>query len=164
MNDARVLIAGIGNVFLGDDAFGVEVARRLGERVLPVGVRVVDFGVRGFDLACALIDGYRAAILVDLAGRGGAPGTLYVIEPDVRLDMTAALEVDGHGLEPARVFALAGALGGTLPDRVLIVGCEPERLGEPDGDVSVGLSEAVQAAVDRAIDLTLTLAREALDA
>ena len=78
---ARILIAGIGNIFLGDDAFGVEVARRLVRRRLPDGVRVVDFGIRGLDLTYALLDGYEAVILVDAAPRGGPPGTLYVLEP-----------------------------------------------------------------------------------
>ncbi len=82
MTPPRILIAGIGNIFLGDDAFGSEVARRLAAQPIPDGVRVVDFGIRGFDLAYALIDGYDATILVDATPRGGSPGTLYLIEPD----------------------------------------------------------------------------------
>ncbi len=82
----RILIAGIGNIFLGDDAFGVEVVRRLSRsaRKLPDEVRIVDFGIRGFDLAYALMEGYEVAILVDATPRGGVPGTLYTIEPDLQ--------------------------------------------------------------------------------
>src|SRR6202030_732892 len=80
----RILIAGIGNIFLGDDAFGVEVVRRLAARKLPDAIRVVDFGIRGFDLAYALMEGYEITILVDATPRGGQPGTLYTIEPDLR--------------------------------------------------------------------------------
>src|SRR6516225_7125141 len=83
MEQPRILVAGIGNIFLGDDAFGVEVARRLAARPQPDGVRVADFGIRGIDLTYALLDGYETVILVDATPRGGQPGTLYVIEPDV---------------------------------------------------------------------------------
>ncbi len=79
----RILVAGIGNIFLGDDAFGVEVARRLSGRELPRGVRVTDFGIRGYDLAYALLDGYETTILIDACPRGEPAGTLYVIEPDL---------------------------------------------------------------------------------
>src|SRR4051794_33940377 len=102
MMPPRVLVAGIGNIFLGDDAFGVEVAQHLARREWPDGVRVVDFGIRGLDLTYALLDGYEVVILVDALPRGGQPGTLYVLEPD-----RAALEpgeggpmVEGHGLDP----------------------------------------------------------------
>ena len=79
----RILVAGIGNIFMGDDAFGVEVARRLSQRTLPAGVRVSDFGIRGFDLAYALQDGYETTILIDACPRGEEPGTLFVVEPDL---------------------------------------------------------------------------------
>jgi hydrogenase maturation protease len=159
VTDARVLIAGLGNIFAGDDGFGVEVARRLALGELPASVRVVDFGIRSFDLACALVDGYEAAILVDLTPRGGAPGTLYVIDPELGTG-EALRNTDGHGLPPTKVFALARALGGTLP-RMRIIGCEPLELGESgDDDVTVGLSEPVLAAVIPAMDLALSLAAE----
>src|SRR5439155_13673490 len=98
MNRPRVLVAGVGNIFLGDDAFGVEVAQRLARRALPPEVRVVDFGIRGLDLTYALLDGYEAVILVDAAPRGGRPGTLYVLEP-ARGEPPEA-EAGGPGIEP----------------------------------------------------------------
>jgi hydrogenase maturation protease len=156
----KILIAGIGNIFLGDDGFGVEVARRLSERDWPDGVSVVDFGTRGFDLAFAIVDECQAAILVDALGRGEAPGTLYVLEPDVDgLGELSPASMEGHGLHPAQVLNLA-RLYGSLPPRILVVGCEPARLEfdldtiEADG---MGLSEPVQAAVDGAVQLVESL-------
>jgi hydrogenase maturation protease len=142
----RVLVAGIGNVFFGDDGFGVGVAQRLGASALPAGVDVVDYGIRGMDLAYALRD-YDVAILVDAAPRGGAPGTLYVIEPD-----TAEAEAgpDAHAMDPVTVLALARGLGDPLP-RVLVVGCEPGRVPAADGELSAELSEPVRAALDGAV-------------
>ena len=113
-------MAGIGNVFLGDDGFGVALAERLARRTLPAGVDVVDFGIRGMDLAYALAD-YDVAVLLDATPRGEPPGTLYVIEPD--LD-GLPLDVDAHGMDPVKVLALAKTLGGPLP-RTLVLGCEP---------------------------------------
>src|SRR5690242_10086258 len=111
MTPARVLIAGVGNLFFGDDAFGSEVARRLATRPQPDGVRVIDFGIRGLDLAYALSDGYAAVILADATARGGAPGTLYVLEPEAApTPQTPAL--DPHGMDPAAVLRLASSLGG----------------------------------------------------
>ena len=115
---ARVLVAGIGNVFLGDDGFGVAVAQRMLERGVPAGVRVLDAGIRGFDLACALLEGWDAAILIDAVQRGGPPGTLYVLEPDpAELEQPAhpELMVATHGMEPLKVLRLARSLGGPLP-------------------------------------------------
>jgi hydrogenase maturation protease len=124
----RVLVAGIGNIFLGDDGFGVEVVQRLAQRAWPAGVRVADFGIRGYDLALALADDDVTAILVDALPRGGTPGTLYVVEPDLdRLAGTAG--VDPHSLDPVQVLRFAKTLGGR-PRRVLVVGCEPATLGE----------------------------------
>ena len=126
----KVLVAGVGNVFLGDDGFGVEVARRLATESLPDWVRVGDFGIRGVHLAYELLEGYEAAILVDAAPRGEAPGTVYVIEPDLDGEPDPAVEdgtgvlVDAHGMEPDAVFALLKALGGDIP-KLLVVGCEP---------------------------------------
>src|ERR671917_1618519 len=117
-----VLVAGIGNVFLADDGFGVEVARLLAQRELPPGVKVADFGIRGMDLAYELQEDYDAAILVDAVPRGGEPGTLYVIEPD---PAQAEGMLDAHTMDPVRVLGLAKVLG-SVPARVLVVGCEPE--------------------------------------
>lgn len=153
----QILIAGIGNVFLGDDGFGAEVARRLALRSLPEGVRAVDFGIRGFDLAFALLGGFDAAILVDAVQRGGAPGTLYVIEPDAAPDSRGEL-LAPHGMHPVRALHLVEAMGGRLgPLRV--VGCEPATFGDED-DGLMGLSPPVEAAVDPAVSLVEALARE----
>jgi hydrogenase maturation protease len=154
MTTPRILIAGIGNIFLGDDAFGSEVARRLEGHPLPEGVRVVDFGIRGFDLTYALLEGDDVAIFVDTTRRGGAPGTLYVIEPDpVEEVETVApnLLIEPHGMDPVKVLRLAAALGGQTR-RVLLVGCEPETFGT-DEDPAMGLSAPVEAAVGEAIRL-----------
>ena len=156
----RILVAGIGNIFLGDDAFGVEVAARLATRPLPASVRVVDFGIRGLDLVYALVDGFDLAILVDAVPRGGAPGTLYTIEPELP-DASAdqPVELATHGMDPVKVLLLARAMGSTT-DRLLVVGCEPAWLG--DGDAGgMGLSECVRAAIDPAVALIEALiARE----
>jgi hydrogenase maturation protease len=147
-----VLIAGIGNIFLGDDAFGVEVAQRLASRKLPERVKVVDFGIRGFDLAYALLDRFDVTILVDACPRGGAPGTLYVIEPDLNASAQDAAEagqiaVDAHSMNPMNVIRMAKSMGGELK-RILLVGCEPLTLGPEEG--VMGLSEPVAAMVEEA--------------
>ena len=156
----RVLIACIGNIFLGDDGFGVEVARRLMDRHYPEGVQVVDFGIRGMDLAYSLLDKYDALVLVDAIARGGQPGTLYLIEPDLT-DMTpekggeaGRIALDTHSMDPVKVLAYARALG-AQPIYTLLVGCEPASLGgdEPYTEMQMGLSEPVQAAVDEAIKM-----------
>jgi len=147
-----VLIAGIGNIFLGDDAFGVEVAQRLASRKLPERVKVVDFGIRGFDLAYALLDRFDVTILVDACPRGGTPGTLYVIEPDLNITAQDAAEaahtpVDAHSMNPMNVIRMAKSMGGDLK-RILLVGCEPLTLGPEEG--AMGLSEPVAAMVEEA--------------
>jgi hydrogenase maturation protease len=150
----RVLVAGIGNVFLGDDGFGVALADRLGRRALPAGVDVVDYGIRGMDLAYALHDGWDAVLLLDATPRGRAPGTLYVIEPDLS-DLAPA--VDAHGMDPVMVLGLAAALGGPLP-RVLVVGCEPQTVMRGDEqDVLAAISEPVRAALDEGARLVESL-------
>src|SRR5947209_18225385 len=134
MERPRLLVAGIGNIFLGDDAFGVEVAQRLARRPLPDGVRVADFGIRGLDLTYALLDDYETVVLVDAVPRGGQPGTLYVLEPEGA--EPPAVEpadrlIEAHDMNPTRVLHLARALGGNIP-RVLIVGCDPGKTETAD--------------------------------
>jgi hydrogenase maturation protease len=148
---ASILVAGIGNIFLGDDAFGVEVAQRLSQRSLPQQVRVMDFGIRGLDLAYALQDGYETVILVDAVRRGDAPGTVYLIEPKLENDASDRAQhavIDGHGMDPAHVLRLAASIG-AHPQRVLLIGCEPEDLGGDEG--SMGLSPQVESAVNEAV-------------
>jgi hydrogenase maturation protease len=156
MNQPRILIAGIGNVFFGDDAFGVEVLKRLSQHTLASHVRAIDFGIRGFDLACALLDGYESVILIDATSRGSEPGTLYVIEPDVeaRAGDGCQSPMNGHSLDPAQVLKYASALGGPLP-RIWLVGCEPAEFSADEP--RVGLSEIVAEAVDRALPLVDSL-------
>jgi hydrogenase maturation protease len=159
----RILVAGIGNIFLGDDAFGSEVARRLAVRELPDEVRVVDFGIRGFDLAYALLDGYEVTIFVDATPRGEAPGTLYTIEPDLGeldgLDGEAAL-VETHGMNPLKVLSMVKSMGGKF-GRILLVGCEPAPLESEEGHM--GLSEPVEAAVEEAVGLVESLVVKVLE-
>jgi hydrogenase maturation protease len=146
----RILVAGIGNVFLGDDGFGVALADRLARRTLPAGVEVVDYGIRGMDLAYALHDGWDAVVLLDAMPRGKAPGTLTVLEPD--LD-DLPLAIDAHAMDPVKVLGLARALGGPLP-RTLVVGCEPETVMRGDEeDVVAAVSEPVRAALDEGVRL-----------
>ena len=156
----RVLVAGVGNIFLGDDAFGVEVAQRLAQRHLPETVRVVDFGIRSRDLAYTLLDDYDAVVLVDALTRGGRPGTLYVLEPNPATASTPSF--DGHSLDPAKVLGLVAALGGQVR-RLLVVGCEPMMPADAD-EMSMGLSEPVRAAVDEAIPLIESLVTKLLGA
>lgn len=152
----RILIAGIGNIFLGDDAFGVVVARRLAEHPLPPGVEVRDFGIRGLDLAYALSGGCDAAILVDAMPRGGVPGTLYLIEPDAPEAIDAAgPALAAHSVDPMAVFALAQTLGG-CPERLFVVGCEPGAVAPVPNDPD-GLSPPVRAAVDEAVNMIESL-------
>jgi hydrogenase maturation protease len=158
----KILVAGIGNIFLGDDAFGVEVARRLANVKLPEAVRVTDFGIRGFDLAYALQDGYETTILVDACPRGQAPGTLYVIEPDLSAwDAPEAQTavVEAHAMNPTSVLRMARAMNIEVKN-VLLVGCEPETLGGEEGQM--GLSAPVEAAVDEAVKLVRGLISEVL--
>jgi len=158
-----ILVAGIGNIFLGDDAFGVEVARRIAGLDLPASVRVADFGIRGFDLAYALQDGYETTILVDACPHGEAPGTLYVIEPDLKaLDGpdAAPATVEAHAMNPMNVLRMAKAMNIEVKN-VLLVGCEPETLGGEEGQM--GLSAPVEAAVDEAVKLVESLVHRILN-
>ncbi len=159
----RILVAGIGNIFLGDDAFGVEVVRRMAGLNLPASVRVSDFGIRGFDLAYALQDGYETTILVDACPHGQAPGTLYVIEPDLKaLDSPDAspATMEAHAMNPVSVLRTARAMNIELKN-VLLVGCEPETLGGEEGQM--GLSAPVEAAVDEAVKLVESVVNRILN-
>ena len=152
----RILVAGIGNIFLGDDGFGVEVVKQLAERELPEGVEVRDFGIRGMDLAYALMDPYEAVIFVDATPRGEEPGTVYLIEAEVPEEGEVAL--DTHGMDPVKVIRLARVLGGEIP-RTLVVGCEPKVVlsGEAYDDMLMELSEPVRAAVPEAVKMVESL-------
>jgi hydrogenase maturation protease len=141
----RVLVAGVGNLFLCDDAFGSEVARRLAERPLPDGVKVVDYGIRGMHLAYDLLDGYDALVVIDALPGEGSPGDLSVLE--VGPGDLGQGELDAHGMAPVAVLASLGQLGGSLPP-TYIVGCQPASVAE-----GMGLSPAVEAAVDPAVEL-----------
>ena len=161
-SQVRILIACIGNIFLGDDGFGVEVAKRLLARELPSGVRVVDFGIRGFDLAYALQDGYDTTILVDTCPHGQAPGTISLIEPDLsKLDEPQQGIVDTHGMNPLNVLRMAASMGGGLKE-VLLIGCEPATLGGEEG--AMGLSAPVAIAVDEAVRMIASLTEKILQA
>jgi hydrogenase maturation protease len=169
----RLLIAGVGNIFLGDDGFGVEVTNRLASADLPDWAQVVDYGIRGLHLAYDLAGGYTSAILIDATPRGGAPGTIYVIEPDLAKPASAAADegaadegaadegaaaaipgnpmFDAHGMQPDVVFSMLAMLEAETR-HVLVVGCEPANV-----DYGIGLSEPVAAAVDEAVKVVLDL-------
>jgi hydrogenase maturation protease len=156
-----VLVAGIGNIFLGDDGFGVEVVTRLTRltsRTVPDGVRVADFGIRGVHLAYELLDGYDVLVLIDAMPMGELPGTLAVIEPDPvqRPDLgdDVAPVVDAHSMNPGVVLGMLAGLGGTV-ERIVIVGCEPASLDE-----GIGLSQPVAGSVDAAVDLCVDVLAE----
>jgi hydrogenase maturation protease len=160
----RVLVAGVGNIFLGDDAFGVEVAQRLRQKPTLAGITVRDFGTRGLDLAYTLADGFDAFVLVDTMARGYAPGTLSVLEPDFESsEPTAELLGPAHGVDPCRVLALVRALGGSLKIARL-VSCEPLAFGsedEPMLELSVPVKEAVEQALPIVEAIALELSGEA---
>ena len=156
--NGKVLVAGIGNVFLGDDAFGVEVAQRLAARSLPEGVNVVDFGIRSYDLAYALVEDWDLVILVDALPGEGKPGTLYVMEPDLPAEDETPASLDAHTMNPVGVLQLVSALGGKV-GRMLVVGCEPASV-EPDESGEMGLSAPVKAAVEEAARVVEELIRE----
>jgi hydrogenase maturation protease len=156
----RILIAGVGNIFLGDDGFGVEVARRLAERGLPESVRVIDFGIRGLDLVYALQDDYETTILIDAYPHGQAPGTVSVVELDGNqaADSQSSF-VEPHSMHPLNVLRMASAMHGPIKG-VLLVGCEPASLGGDEGHM--GLSEPVEAAVEHAAKTTESLVQKIL--
>ncbi|MYS18702.1 hydrogenase maturation protease [Streptomyces sp. DvalAA-14] len=152
-----VLVAGVGNLFLGDDGFGPEVVRQLLlAEDLPPRVRVVDYGIRGMHLAYDLLAGYEALVLVDAYPGDGPPGRLTLLE--VGAEHLGTGEFDAHGMNPASMLANLDQLGGTLPV-TYIVGCTPAGVEE-----GIGLSEAVAAAVPHAVDAVRTLVRRLVPA
>ncbi|HKD67211.1 MAG TPA: hydrogenase maturation protease [Candidatus Binataceae bacterium] len=157
----RILVAGVGNIFLGDDGFGVEVARRLGEQPFPEGVDVADFGIRGVHLAYQLLEGYETLVLIDAASKGQAPGTIFLLEPDFERPETlqrteSGFLLDAHGMDPEMVLGILKDLGGSV-GRVVIVGCEPADISE-----TMGLSATVERAVDEACRVVRRLIDEEL--
>ena len=144
----RILVAGIGNIFFGDDGFGVEVVRHLhAGPALPPDVEVVDVGIRGIHLVYELLDGCELLILVDLAPRGETPGTVSVIETSQLPTDRGIPVLDAHGLAPHELLEAVSGLGAS-PGRTLIVACEPA-----DVNPGIGLSPAVAAAVPEAVRL-----------
>ncbi|MCU1428319.1 MAG: hupD1 [Actinomycetia bacterium] len=143
----KVLVAGIGNIFFGDDGFGVEVAGRLATRPRSEAVRVADFGIRSVHLAYELLDGYDTLVLIDAVPMGEAPGTVAVLEPEIDVVVAGSEpSVDAHSMDPVTVLTTLAGLGGSV-DRVLVVGCQPGVMDE-----GIGLSQPVAEAVDRAVD------------
>jgi hydrogenase maturation protease len=155
--EKQILVAGVGNAWLQDDAFGGECARRLEARGVPSGVTVMDFGTGGLDLAYEVMRGYDALVLLDASRQGGEPGTLYVIEPQLS-DYAGPIEdgdsINPHGMDPATMLRFVNAIGG-FSGKVIVIGCEP---GEVD-EVGLGLTPPVEAACERA----LTLVSETID-
>jgi hydrogenase maturation protease len=158
----EILVACVGNIFKGDDGFGVEVAAGLARVDLPPQVRVVDFGIRGVHLVYELLNGYDVLVLVDTVGRQeGPPGTLYLIEPDppataARRDGLPEVMLDAHDLSPGGVMTLVPTLGGSV-DRILVVGCQPATLAD-----GIGLSPEVAAAVGSAVTMVEDVVRREL--
>ncbi len=162
----RILIAGVGNVLRGDDGFGVEVAQALARnRNLPATVTLFEAGIAGIPLVQELMDGYDALIIADAVERGGAPGTIYVIEPDIAdpalLDPAAlhASLADAHYTEPSKVLILAKALS-VLPPQVFVVGCQPAGFDELGAELSAPVRAAVQLAVQRIAALVARLSQQ----
>jgi hydrogenase maturation protease len=155
----RALVAGLGNIFLGDDGFGVEAVRRLAALQLPPGVAVLDVGVRGVHLAYQLLDGYDTVVLLDATAQGGPPGTVYLIDHAESCLTDDGTVVDGHRMTPDAVLAVLGTLslgtGAARPRRVVVVGCEPASLEE-----GIGLSDPVAASVDEAVAVVLRVLAE----
>lgn len=155
----RILVAGTGNLLRGDDGFGVEVARKLGARKLPKGVDLIEVGIGGMSLVQKLFEAYDALLIIDAMKRGGPPGTVYVVEPDISEVTPAMMDVklvnylaDAHYVEPTKVLVFAKGLG-ILPRKVRIVGCEPSTQEE----LNMGLSQPVKEAAEKAVGLVLDL-------
>jgi hydrogenase maturation protease len=153
-----ILVAAVGNLWLGDDGFAGEVAKRLRERGVPDDVAVADFGTGGLDLAYEVMRGYDALVLVDVSRQQGEPGTLYVMEVDpdtIETGIEDGAMIDPHGMDPETVLRFVKATGG-WPGKVVVVACEPERVEE----VAIGLSPRVEASVERAVALVLETVEE----
>ena len=161
----RILIAGVGNLLRGDDGFGVAVAHALAEKYKSSDVRVFEAGIAGIALVQELMSGYDALIVADAIDRSEAPGTVYLIEPetpDIDSIEPAALHnslVDSHYAEPSKVLLLAKALG-VLPERVLMIGCQPGGLDELGDNLSRPVKAAVKIAVKRIESLIEELSGE----
>jgi len=156
--NAKLLVAGVGNIFFRDDGFGVEVARRLAGRELPPGAEVGDFGIRGVHLAYDVAGRYSSLVLVDALDLGEPPGTVAVLDASEQLVPEGQVVLDGHAMSPAVVLGALARLGARL-ERALVVGCQPASVGEGEG-----LSPPVAAAVDEAVELCLKLAAEVVGA
>jgi hydrogenase maturation protease len=153
-----ILVAAVGNLWLGDDGFAGEVAKRLRARELPADLAVADFGTGGLDLAYEVMRGYEALVLVDTGRQGGEPGTLYLMEVDpdsIDGGIDDTTQIDPHGMDPQTVLRFVKATGG-WPGKVVVVACEPEQVEE----VGIGLSAPVAAAVDGAVELVLEAVEE----
>jgi hydrogenase maturation protease len=155
----HVLVAGIGNVFLSDDGFGVEVARRLAQRTLPEGVRAADFGIRGIHLAYELLEGYDALVLIDAVPMGRAPGTLALVEPEQVATDPEGPAFDAHTMSPGAVLGMLATFQADV-GRIVIVGCEPATVAEGMG-LSAPVSEAVEVAVDLLDEVLADICRPA---
>ena len=154
----RVMIAGVGNMFMKDDGFGGAVVKKILNKKFPEGVEVKDFGTGGLKLAYDLMKGYDGLILLDASARGEKPGTLYVIEPnedDINPDLEQGGPIDPHGADPATVLRFVKSIG-SWPAKVLIVACEPETID----DFEIGLSEPVNAAIDKAVEMVEDIIKE----
>ncbi|CAN5597416.1 hypothetical protein BH20ACT15_BH20ACT15_11670 [soil metagenome] len=151
--DKQILVAGVGNAWLGDDGFGGAVTEGLEKRELPAGVKVMDFGSGGLDLAYEVMRGYHALVLIDVSEQGGEPGTLYVIEPDpdeIETGISDGEVLNPHGMDPATVLRFVKAVHG-WPGKVVVVACEPGDVEE----MAMELTPEVRAVVEKAIDLVL---------
>ena len=154
----QILVAGVGNAWLRDDAFGSEVARRLEAGALPDGVTVMDFGTSGLDLAYELIRGYSALVLVDASRQGGEPGTLYVMEPerdDFEGEVRDGESIDPHDMNPHTVLRFVSVMGG-WPGKVVVIACEPGDVEQP----GLGLTPVVEGAIETATRLVLETVAE----
>jgi hydrogenase maturation protease len=151
--EKQILVAGVGNAWMLDDGFGSVVAQRLEGREMPSGVKVMDAGSGGLDLAYEIMRGYHALVLIDVSRQGGEPGTLYVIEPDPD-DYARPIEdgemISPHGMDPQTVLRFVNAVGG-FSGKVVVVACEPG----PIDELAVGLSDAVEAAIEKAIGVVM---------
>jgi hydrogenase maturation protease len=151
--EVRILVAGVGNSWLRDDGFGGEVARRLSAREMPSGVAVMDAGTGGLDLAYEVMRGYDALVIVDVSRQGGEPGTLYVMEPDEQSidgNIADGEAINPHGMDPKTVLRFVKSIG-AWPGRVVVVACEPADVS----DLGFGLSDQLQAVLDRAVELVV---------